>query len=136
MKVKDFVFELASFNKTVLGPIGVEGMTNVVPENEPRLSVMVVPLRVIGAPSKVAVIVLEAAKPEPDTVTIVPTGPLVLSGVIAGTTMKFVVARYIGSVAVMTWLPAIEEGTLNCTLEKLPPAAMTTEGIVVTALPS
>jgi hypothetical protein len=70
--------------------------------NEPRLfEVTVVGDVACGAPSYVIVIFLEAAKPCPDTVTIVPAGPLVGEMVIDGVTVKLVEAELLlASVAV------------------------------------
>jgi hypothetical protein len=65
----------------------------VAPVKEPVLLVLVVPLRVTDTPSNLAVIVLEPAKPVPDTVTVEPTIPLVGLRVMDGTTMNVALAE-------------------------------------------
>ena len=89
VKVVEAALELASVTVTVLAP-EVADIVNVVPENEPEPSVVVVPARPMGDPPTVAIKLLKAANPEPETETIVPFDPLAGFRVIAGVTMKVV----------------------------------------------
>jgi hypothetical protein len=101
--------ELASVITTVWAPPAVEvGTVKVAPENEPVAFVLVMPLSVIGDPAYVAVIVFEAAKPEPDTVTIEPALPLVGFREIDGVTVNVAFAAFErASIAVTFFPPAV-----------------------------
>ena len=70
------------------------GTVKVIPVNEPVLPVVVVPLRVIGAPLKVAVIVLLPPNPVPVTATDEPTLPFVGVRIMFGITVKVAVAVF------------------------------------------
>jgi hypothetical protein len=74
--------------RTVLTPVVEDGTVNVAPEKDPWVLVPVVPLRVTEFPPKVAVMAELAAKPDPVTVTRVPTLPLVGLRVIDGITVN------------------------------------------------
>lgn len=90
---------LESFTVTVLAPaVADDGTVKVAPENEPVDPVVVVPLSVTDVPPKVAVIVDEAAKPVPDSVTVEPILPPVGFNVMDGVIMNAVVGEFVPSV--------------------------------------
>jgi hypothetical protein len=102
---------------TGLAPADETGTLKRAPENEPVASVLVVPVSVTGLPANVAVIVEDAAKPVPDTVTEVPVDPMIGFRVIDAVTVKVADPELsIASVAVTVWEPAVEAGTANMTL--------------------
>ena len=108
---------------TVSLPNGEAGTVKVAPENVPLLVVLVVPLRLTDLPLNLAIIGEEAAKPVPDTVTVVPTLPLVGLNVMPGVTWKLVEALFFGvaeSDKVTTLFPIEEAGTVNVVPEKEP----------------
>jgi len=88
VKVAEADLELASVIVTVLAPAVEAGTMKVAPVKEPVASVVVVPLSVTPELANVAVIVLEAVKPVPETVTVKPTFPLVGFRVMAEVTVK------------------------------------------------
>ena len=71
------------------------------------------------------VIVEEPANPVPDTVTVVPTLPLVGFKVIDDATVNEAVGELVPSVKVNVWLPGVEAGTVN--VADKPPEAVQPE---------
>jgi len=134
VKVAEAAFELESVIVTVLAPAVVDGVVKVVPENEPVALVVVVPLSVTPDPAKVAVNVFEAAKPEPETVSVVPDEPVVGLRVMDGVTVNVAETVLVPSVAWTTWPPATEDGTFKDTPEGIAPEPVDVG--VATILPS
>jgi len=77
-----------------------------VAENEPTLDVLIV-VGEVGCvvPSYLIVMVEEAAKPVPDTVTVVPPTPFAGLRLIEGVTVKMACPEWKESVAVTVWAP-------------------------------
>jgi hypothetical protein len=137
VNVAESVLALASVIVTVLAPVVEAGTVNVALVNEPVLLVLVVPLRVTGTPSKVAVIVLEPAKPVPDTVTVEPTFPLVGLSVMAGITVNEADPDLELASVIMTVLaPAVWVGTVNVAAGNEPVASVVVVPLRVTAEPA
>lgn len=88
-------------------------------------------------PSNSIVILEEAAKLEPDTVTTVPTGPITGDNVIEGATVKVAEAESpLESVALTMCPPMEEEGTAKEVLMKEPTLFELTGGEVACCAPS
>ena len=112
------VWEAASVAVTACGPFVDEGMVNVA-ENEPRLLLVIVAGIVdCAVPSYLMVMMEEAAKPVPVTVTLVPAFPLVGPRVMAATILKVAVAVCEdASDAVTVWAPLVDvPGIVNVAL--------------------
>ena len=78
------------------------------PVNEPEEFVLVVPLMITVDPANFAVRAELAAKPEPDTVTVEPTLPLVGLREIDGVTVNVALAAFeLASVALTVFPPAV-----------------------------
>jgi len=90
---------LASVTVTVFAPAVCAGTVKVAAENEPSISVEVVPPSATADPPNVAVIVFEEVKPVPEMVTVEPTVPFEGFKVIEGVTVKLADPMLIPSVA-------------------------------------
>ena len=93
---------------------------------DPIVDVATVVGEVVTAdPSYLIVIVDEAAKPVPATVTVAPTGPLVGPRVMDAVTEKIAEAELEdASFAVTVWLPKGEAGTLNVAVKEPDPSVV------------
>jgi hypothetical protein len=123
-----------SLATTVWEPAVEAGTVNVQPDRLPDVFVVHVPPSVSAVPSYVAVIGRLAPNPEPDIVTVVPTGPDVGDNVIDDVTVNVTDAMLLKlSTATTVWEPAVEAGTVNVTPENDPdPSGVT----VATVVPS
>jgi hypothetical protein len=122
-----------SLATTVWGLAVEAGTVNVTPENDPEVSVVTVAgLVVSGTPSYVNVTVWEAIRPEPDIVTVVPTGPNVGDNVSDDVTVNVADAMLLKlSTATTVCEPAVEAGTVNVTPENDPKVSGVTVATVV-----
>lgn len=138
LNVADAVAVLSVADTVRLPVDALVGTTKVTLLNAPDDDVVTVAgLVVTVAPSNLIVIVLLPPKPEPDTVTVLPTRPEVGDNVIVAPTVKVAVVVFIPSSAVTVWLPALVlADTVNVPL-KLPELLdVIVVGLVVTVLPS
>lgn len=139
VKVAEAELELASVAFTVLLPPGEVSGTAKLALNKPLLLEVTVDGDVVcPVPLYVIVIVDEAAKPVPFTVTVVPIRPLVGVMVIDGVTLKVADAEYpLVSVALAVLLPAVDpEGTVKVAVNEPVPLETTGLGFVVTLVPA
>jgi hypothetical protein len=131
VKVAEADLELPSVITTVWAPTAEAGTVNVAPANEPVAPVLVVPPRLTDTPLNFAVNAEDPEKPVPDTVTVIPTLPLVGLKVIAGLTVNVAVAALaLASVAVTVLPPLTAAGTVKVQLKDPKASVVTVEGTV------
>ncbi len=106
--------------------------------NEPTLEdVTVVGVVDCVIPSYLMMMVEEAAKPVPDTVTVPPTMPLDGFKLIAALMVNMALAEWVAtSVAVMVWAPFVETGAVKVALNEPMVEEATVVGDVATVVPS
>jgi hypothetical protein len=132
------VWEAASPAVIECAPFVEAGTVNVALNEPTEFVVTVVGAVVCATPSNLMVIVEEAAKPVPVTVTVVPTLPLVGLRVMKATMLKVAVATCVdASVTVTVWAPFVEvPGTVNVALKDPMLLLVIVEGDVGCVAPS